>query len=652
MAREIKPNLILINSPAGSGKTTTIKNEILKITIDNPNTKILCITFTNRATDELNRIIDSVNVEISTIHTYINQLLSPLFKSPEVISLFIETYKNQIQERIADKSKADSNQTYIDKYGNLNLDTIKQNIKQLKYNETQFNNLFYGRLCHDDLLDFSYILFKKYPKLNNKISQKYQHVFIDEYQDTAKSIINLFFDAINETNARLYLFGDQMQQIYKSPSMNVEDLLVNFENRKLKYNYRSSQKIVNVLNNIYNDKEYNQEKPIDYTSNEEISPLAVYCSDMNAVVESYLKETPSALRLYLVNRERFEKMGAINLFNSINIMERYSFGKKYRAVDVLTMNNSDNPDDIFKFLFFMNELSNLYQEKKYGKIFQNLKNNIFIDNKKIILSKHSDKATFVFLLKEVFKKYDTNTSIKDFLIFLQKDLGILVNSKFENLLNDAEYASVLENNLGEFKNLVSFLEQKNISTQHAVKGEGHNNVFFIAEDSIVGELNVRMYEFFKLMSEVNLSFSSYQNFCNQYFFLMEQIEVDLGCKIQNINRNTIEKHNEYLKSKAENIREHFKKDCYFEVLCKNNFDAFIDRHTQVGLAKECFKKSLIEGILFAYKLFYVGCSRAKKTLTIFIQSAKINKNNFEKIFTQLGFDIKIMTENSETIVSV
>lgn len=46
-------NVILVNTPAGSGKTYKIKSEIRKYIIKNHQDKILCITYTNRAADEL-----------------------------------------------------------------------------------------------------------------------------------------------------------------------------------------------------------------------------------------------------------------------------------------------------------------------------------------------------------------------------------------------------------------------------------------------------------------------------------------------------------------------------------------------------------------------------------------------------------------------
>ena len=62
----------------------------------------------------------------------------------------------------------------------------------------------------------------------------------------------------------------------------------------------------------------------------------------------------------------------------------------------------------------------------------------------------------------------------------------------------------------------------------------------------------------------------------------------------------------------------------------------------VGNAKNIFKISKIEGILTAYKLFYVGCSRARKNLVIVVDETKINKfeNEFKAKLISIGFEIQ------------
>ena len=79
----------------------------------------------------------------------------------------------------------------------------------------------------------------------------------------------------------------------------------------------------------------------------------------------------------------------------------------------------------------------------------------------------------------------------------------------------------------------------------------------------------------------------------------------------------------------------------FEALLKDDFIAYLAKST-VGNAKNIFKISKIEGILTAYKLFYVGCSRARKNLVIVVDETKINKfeNEFKAKLISIGFEIQ------------
>ena len=96
-------NCYLINAPAGSGKTTEIKSIVQRCIIDNPKDNILCITYTNRAADELSKGILSKNVFIGTIHSFLHFFLKPYFAHQDILELYFEIYGAQISETSLDK---------------------------------------------------------------------------------------------------------------------------------------------------------------------------------------------------------------------------------------------------------------------------------------------------------------------------------------------------------------------------------------------------------------------------------------------------------------------------------------------------------------------------------------------------------------------
>lgn len=266
MADEIKKNnKHLINAPAGSGKTTYIRNQLKSICINKPESRILCITYTNRAADELKKDLENANITVSTIHSYINDLISPFYSHKEVLDLYCEIYAEKINERIAnvtnDEHIKQSNQYYTEKYGKLTEKAVRENLLEISYGETPFTSLYTGKLSHDDLLMFASKLIKRYPVLLKKIGDKYNYIFIDEYQDTSSYVLDIFYDAVkNRENVQIYLFGDRMQQIYRNYDGSFEGKLKEFDTSdRLEVNFRSIGKIVSILNNIYNDSSFEQQ---------------------------------------------------------------------------------------------------------------------------------------------------------------------------------------------------------------------------------------------------------------------------------------------------------------------------------------------------------------------------------------------------------
>lgn len=156
MVNEINENIFLVNAPAGSGKTTEIRKRVEEHLRTYKEDNILCITYTNRAAEELGKDIDSDRVFFGTIHSFINHFVSSFFSHKAVIDLYWETYEEQIRERIENindqENIRESNLRYIEKYGRLDTETVFSNIQKISYNEAPFNSLYRGALSHDDLI--------------------------------------------------------------------------------------------------------------------------------------------------------------------------------------------------------------------------------------------------------------------------------------------------------------------------------------------------------------------------------------------------------------------------------------------------------------------------------------------------------------------
>lgn len=98
-------NVHIVDIPAGSGKTYQIGHQINEFLLKNADSQVLAITFTNRATEEMKKNIDDSLAYISTIHSFINDLIGPLFKNKSVIDLYLMKYQSEIIEKINDRKK-------------------------------------------------------------------------------------------------------------------------------------------------------------------------------------------------------------------------------------------------------------------------------------------------------------------------------------------------------------------------------------------------------------------------------------------------------------------------------------------------------------------------------------------------------------------
>lgn len=648
MANAINNNMFLVNAPAGSGKTTFIKDKINEIVSNDKDCKILCITYTNRAADELISKINSKNVKISTIHSFVSEFFKIYFSNKDIIELYFETYKGDILDRINNISNDERNEIANQKYkeeheGNLSFEYLKNNTKSISYNELPFNSLYYGGLSHDALLSFAEILLDKYPIIKKRLSSLYKYIFIDEYQDTSANILRFFYNAVKDSQTTLFLCGDKMQQIYKNYDGTFENELSTFNNSDflLRTNYRSSQSIVTVLNNIYNDSSFVQE--VSNIQKQGNKPQIYIAEDVNLTLNAIEDITPKILKLFIYNKDRFEKIGAKNLYEKVSDMEKYSFGSKNSPVDVLLTNDIDNPDPLFRLLFEINDFLKKYKLKQYGLLVQKINNKKSkIYNKELLkINKHEDKKNFQNLIEGIYSKYNEDILIIDFLKFLN-DKQFLLNSVTENYLEDSEeneYLTVLEQSIEEFRKLCEYIENPKISTQHGVKGEGHDEVVFIAEDSTRNPY-VRMYDFFELLAKNEVRYNEFEKFYYEYVKDIRNFEYLNNIKLSELKKDTYNQYVNSLNELLQSLNQKYNNNVYYNFFFSDAYASYLSRP---GVTKfnNAVKINNIFGTLIAYKLFYVGCSRAKEILKVIVERSKIDSfyNEFKTKMQQLGFDI-------------
>lgn len=134
----------------------------------------------------------------------------------------------------------------------------------------------------DDLLVYTYQLFKSHPEICNKYATHFEYVLVDEYQDTNYAQ-HCIVQLLTGKHRRVCVVGDDAQSIYSFRGANIDNIL-NFTNLyrearlfKLEQNYRSTQTIVKAANSLIAKNREQIRKEV-FSEKETGEPITVFCA--------------------------------------------------------------------------------------------------------------------------------------------------------------------------------------------------------------------------------------------------------------------------------------------------------------------------------------------------------------------------------------
>ncbi|MDQ1331331.1 MAG: ATP-dependent helicase UvrD/PcrA, partial [Thermodesulfobacteriota bacterium] len=142
-------------------------------------------------------------------------------------------------------------------------------------------------LDYDDLLVYFKSLMEEHPDLQEIISSSYEHIMVDEYQDTNKiqaDIVSL----LTGRNKNIMAVGDDSQSIYAFRGANFKNIMkfpVLFPGARiiaLEENYRSDQPILDLTNVIIERASEKYSKVLFTRRSGGTKPLLVRASDENS----------------------------------------------------------------------------------------------------------------------------------------------------------------------------------------------------------------------------------------------------------------------------------------------------------------------------------------------------------------------------------
>ncbi len=279
---------LMIVAGAGSGKTKVLTTRIAHLMSKGVDAfNILALTFTNKAAAEMKERVEHMlankearNLYIGTFHSVFARILrgeahrigypnsftiydtddakSVVKTVTQELNLDVQHYKpNAVYNRISSAKNALVGAAEYKLDYNIQQEDMRSNRPMIghiyeAYQKRCFKN---GAMDFDDLLFKMYELLKTSPEVLHKYQHKFKYIMIDEYQDTnpAQYEIIKLFGAANEN---VCVVGDDAQSIYSFRGATIQNILQfqkdydDVQVIKLEQNYRSSQSILSVANEI------------------------------------------------------------------------------------------------------------------------------------------------------------------------------------------------------------------------------------------------------------------------------------------------------------------------------------------------------------------------------------------------------------------
>lgn len=299
---------LLILAGAGSGKTRVLTYRIAHM-IEDLNiypSKILAITFTNKAAGEMRERIRGLvgnevdHMWVSTFHSSCVRILRREIDKLGYNKNFAiyDSYDQKVlikqcMEELNINEKDITDREIINKIGEQKDNLVspqqfkRENEQNFRLNKIADMYLLYQKklknnnaLDFDDLIYKTVELFKKNEDVLEFYQRKFQYIMVDEYQDTNKSQYELV-RMLSDKQKNICVVGDDDQCIYAWRGADIKNIL-EFEKDypeakviKLEQNYRSKANILKAANEVIKNNTYRKNK-ILRTEDENGEKIKIY----------------------------------------------------------------------------------------------------------------------------------------------------------------------------------------------------------------------------------------------------------------------------------------------------------------------------------------------------------------------------------------
>ncbi len=273
---------LLVLAGAGTGKTRVVTYRIAELIQHGTKPqRILAVTFTNRAAAEMQERIGDMlgkrlkqQPEVSTFHSLCVRILRRhirLLGYPQQFAIYDRGDQESLARNVLREIRVPSESlrpgellsiisgwksSSIRPGGATNIaQTDKEHLAAIAYRRYQQALKTAGAVDFDDLLLCTEDLFAKFPEARMAEADRFDHLLVDEYQDTNGSQYRIV-RALAKMHRNLCVVGDDDQSIYGWRGAEVQHIL-RFANDwpgakvvRLEENYRSTAEILGLANEL------------------------------------------------------------------------------------------------------------------------------------------------------------------------------------------------------------------------------------------------------------------------------------------------------------------------------------------------------------------------------------------------------------------
>jgi len=279
------PHLIIAGAGTGKTRTITFRVAYLVELGVKPET-ILLLTFTRRAAQEMLRrasvLLDSRCEKVAggTFHSFANLVLrqyAPLIGFDNSFTILDQGDAEDVVNLLRTEMKLDTRQRRFPRKQTL-FDIFSKSVNTTESIRTVVESEYphfadyldeitvlqkayelykakHNLMDYDDLLLHLRALLRDHERVRRSLSDRYKYIMVDEYQDTNRIQADIVL-LLADRHQNIMVVGDDSQAIYSFRGATIRNILEfpeQFEDCrtiKLEENYRSTQPILNLTNEI------------------------------------------------------------------------------------------------------------------------------------------------------------------------------------------------------------------------------------------------------------------------------------------------------------------------------------------------------------------------------------------------------------------